>query len=1506
MKKTSLVLILTIVFQIFSLQSPAIQAQEKDGCYWVNSRGNQAGTYSLSDDCGLSELGKKWSINNAQENYHSSHIAYKNFVSISKYIINTRETKQMLFDSDTGKVLVDFMDIMSPGFVYHNGKLYSFGFNKTNRTYESIFCFDSESGQKIWQKESKSMTSYEPIITGNKLLCFSKEILKCHDLASGDLLWVKYMPAPIGSGAVFNNQLFIVTQNCSIFLLSPDDGETQFEITNDFETKKDYPVSISILDGLIFLNYTSDLNRSNLYCFDIETQKKLWNIESEQYESFNQPSIRNGKIYILERQQVKGNVKCLDSKSGEEIWNTNISQKPIYLCKNNILVDNKLIVAYGYKLCIMDTENGEILKKIQFPSQITNMLFCKNKLFVNHTQGVECFSSQSERCFDVYPLVHDLNNHFIDRKYELDETITSCSTNEIEVEISSKDTCIKIEENKFKLQPGDSKKIKILFDTNGLQSGVLFKATIQVFAGDLSRDIIINTILKKADETISNGCFWPSKSGLFDGAYSVPNECGSKSALEKFWSVDKDTSETPNIEFENRYALLATREPFWDVTGQTTYFLLDGRKLTYLDHSNSTPFVYGKNSLLTVLGGALSGGPYLCAFEAQGNKELWHLPVKTMASPVVEGDYAYCANGKSLNCVDITKGDMIWGVQFEDNISCSPLLDDGKVYVLTNDSQVHVVDIKTEEIVKSHKIEIKPEQKEYMSLSSVDNGKLVLVEMNYEGGFRCMDMDNGNQLWKMAFGDDVSTYFSRENGKLYFIKFDKKTAYAKCVNTVDRKEIWSVKLGDNIESVSVNGVLCGDRIFFGTNDMVTCLSTSDGLKLYARKASGNIRGMILGEGCLLVDCATKLDCFKASFNNCIEIDPEFIDFGAVSKGEKKDATVNIRNCSEKKISITLQNPKPYIELSSKRLEIEPGATTQLKVTIDSGKIEEKGMITAQVVLSLGTSYKKLDVRIYVKEENIAKPDECEWFTSRKDFTNNASAGGNCTPKSINLSTSWKRSFGDRNENLDMSSQPVLINGRCYVAGRKELWCVDANDGKLLWSKKMETGCNGLVAFKDMLFYTTYDKTDTIVVPSGNLVACDLDGKVLWEEKKAGFGQLPIVDEKMVVYFCEKGLRCSLRTNGKNLWTKDDISPITANEMAKVGNMIYVYTGSDPFGSGDTVLNCIDIFTGEKKWSKVITASITGIFEYISGIKPFVVAYENELWIADEKFSIEEGSNISLFQIDPISGKILNRFGMGELGIDEISVPIVTKEHVFARYNYDDFACLEKKTGKLLWKARIYNDGINKNSEFSSVEIGGKNYILGGITSSQDEYYGDPVFSCLDSKGKIIWSLSGKEGFTCTPVAYNNKIYVSTTENLYCFDAIQQGATNTLTFTIGKQLLTRDEFKYQMDAPPKVISGRTYIPAKYVVEPLDGNVAWDQKEKRVTCTLDKKIVVMWIGKDKAIVDGKEVKIDAKLGKPLLDSGRVMVPLRFLAQSLGLSLEYDAKSKTIKLATEKSIP
>lgn len=54
------------------------------------------------------------------------------------------------------------------------------------------------------------------------------------------------------------------------------------------------------------------------------------------------------------------------------------------------------------------------------------------------------------------------------------------------------------------------------------------------------------------------------------------------------------------------------------------------------------------------------------------------------------------------------------------------------------------------------------------------------------------------------------------------------------------------------------------------------------------------------------------------------------------------------------------------------------------------------------------------------------------------------------------------------------------------------------------------------------------------------------------------------------------------------------------------------------------------------------------------------------------------------------------------------------------------------------------------------------------------------------------------------------------------------------------------------------------------------------------------IVLQIGKNEATVDGEKVSLDAP---PVLQNGRTMVPLRFIAESLGCKVEWDGKKQKV---------
>jgi outer membrane protein assembly factor BamB len=148
-------------------------------------------------------------------------------------------------------------------------------------------------------------------------------------------------------------------------------------------------------------------------------------------------------------------------------------------------------------------------------------------------------------------------------------------------------------------------------------------------------------------------------------------------------------------------------------------------------------------------------------------------------------------------------------------------------------------------------------------------------------------------------------------------------------------------------------------------------------------------------------------------------------------------------------------------------------------------------------------------------------------------------------------------------------------------------------------------------------------------------------------------------------------------------------------------------------------------------------------------------------------------------------------------------------------------------------------------------------------------------------------------------------FIESDDKVACYSYCIQMENNTddisLSFQIDRESYYLNDNIGYMDVSPTVINDRTLLPARYVVEPLGGDVAWDEQEKKVTCILGDVTIEMWIDNPIAKVNGEEVQIDPHNPEvtPTIINDRTMVPMRFLAESLGCQTEWDAESKEIIL-------
>jgi tungstate transport system substrate-binding protein len=98
------------------------------------------------------------------------------------------------------------------------------------------------------------------------------------------------------------------------------------------------------------------------------------------------------------------------------------------------------------------------------------------------------------------------------------------------------------------------------------------------------------------------------------------------------------------------------------------------------------------------------------------------------------------------------------------------------------------------------------------------------------------------------------------------------------------------------------------------------------------------------------------------------------------------------------------------------------------------------------------------------------------------------------------------------------------------------------------------------------------------------------------------------------------------------------------------------------------------------------------------------------------------------------------------------------------------------------------------------------------------------------------------------------------------------------------------------------TNRTFVPIRFVSEALGAAVNWDQDTQRAIVTLGDSVITMPVGSNQATVNDKPVQLDASA---LLEKQRVLVPLRFVSEALGKTVEWNQTERIIYVGTEPFI-
>ena len=124
----------------------------------------------------------------------------------------------------------------------------------------------------------------------------------------------------------------------------------------------------------------------------------------------------------------------------------------------------------------------------------------------------------------------------------------------------------------------------------------------------------------------------------------------------------------------------------------------------------------------------------------------------------------------------------------------------------------------------------------------------------------------------------------------------------------------------------------------------------------------------------------------------------------------------------------------------------------------------------------------------------------------------------------------------------------------------------------------------------------------------------------------------------------------------------------------------------------------------------------------------------------------------------------------------------------------------------------------------------------------------------------------------------------------------------ISLTIGNSVMLVNGKLMEIDpgkrTAPVLKDARTMLPIRAVIEAMGGTVDYTSGEMKVTIKYKGKTIYMWIGSKTIQVDGVKKTID--VAPYFSETGRTMIPIRFVVENLDCEVKWDGNTQTVYIS------
>ncbi|MDK2821992.1 MAG: trimeric autotransporter adhesin [Clostridia bacterium] len=470
--------------------------------------------------------------------------------------------------------------------------------------------------------------------------------------------------------------------------------------------------------------------------------------------------------------------------------------------------------------------------------------------------------------------------------------------------------------------------------------------------------------------------------------------------------------------------------------------------------------------------------------------------------------------------------------------------------------------------------------------------------------------------------------------------------------------------------------------------------------------------------------------------------------------------------------------------------------------------------------------------------------------------------------------------------LLFTSMSISNDGTLYAGTFAGKLYAFNQDGSIKWSKQLEKlGYSIFIAYKDGMIYATSGL--------GNVYAVDQNGNIKWTLNIGqGFLGSPVVDKDgshiYIAYWDKNGdkiysiTKLGISDFQTNL---DTNSPLTHIVLDPQKDILYV-------GSDDGKLYAIDLsivvnfnntmsMPGNVIWKYQVNNKISDLMVDNNSIVYFTAG--NILYALKPDGSLNWKYNLP----DGVPNTIATDNNTIYIGskIDNTNLNQTTN-------NAKIYALANDGTLKWIYQTgdkNILRIAIDKNGNIYFTSYDSIKFKLSSITPNSTERW---TISNSTWNPFIVFGIGGMD---------KNNLYLDLGNEI---SIISDKSHSAIQLWIGKNYYMKDGNKYTMDVEPFVDNnGRTIVPLRFVSYALglsQDNISWDENTQTATINFNNKIIRFTIGKNIYTINGIAYTMDTV---PISKNGRVMLPVRYVVNSLGYNISFDPQTQMITITIQQ---